>query len=197
MSFFSREIHLCLTIKMSHATYKPKSSAASRPRRPALALAPGSAQSAKKKHKTRGLWRCPNCAARIWSTSCVSVGMFALDKNGDWVTEVRCPRCAKPAPYTHFVPNEIDEPRLRLARLLPRRRRDGRGRWLWRLVRLRFFGIINPANCDKRYDDGYPRSGYGQPWWRYVEFKPIVHESLIRNQDAKCVDNSQPKSNDN
>ena len=34
--------------------------------------------------------------------------------------------------------NDIDEPRLRLARLLPRRRRDSRGRWLWRLVRLRF-----------------------------------------------------------
>jgi hypothetical protein len=31
--------------------------------------------------------------------------------------------------------NATDEPRLRLARLLPRRRRDGRGRWLWRLVR--------------------------------------------------------------
>jgi hypothetical protein len=33
------------------------------------------------------------------------------------------------------LPNDIDEPRLRLARLLPRRRRDRRGRWLWRLVR--------------------------------------------------------------
>ena len=37
-----------------------------------------------------------------------------------------------------FLANGIDEPRLRLARLLPRRRRDGRGRWLWRLVSLRF-----------------------------------------------------------
>ena len=36
--------------------------------------------------------------------------------------------------------NDIDEPRLRLARLLPRRRRDRRGRWLWRLVRPKFRG---------------------------------------------------------
>ena len=35
-------------------------------------------------------------------------------------------------------PNVIALPRLWLARLLPRRRRDSRGRWLWRLVSLRF-----------------------------------------------------------
>ena len=39
-----------------------------------------------------------------------------------------------------YVANDIDEPRLRLARLLPRRRRDSCRRWLWRLVRLRFRG---------------------------------------------------------
>jgi hypothetical protein len=43
-----------------------------------------------------------------------------------------------------FLPNAIDEPRLRLARLLPRRRRDGRGRWLWRLVSLFFHGRFSP-----------------------------------------------------
>ena len=39
-----------------------------------------------------------------------------------------------------YLANDIDEPRLRLARLLPRRRRDRRGRWLWRLVRPKFRG---------------------------------------------------------
>ena len=39
-----------------------------------------------------------------------------------------------------YLANDIDEPRLRLARLLPCRRRDSRGRWLWRLVRLSFLG---------------------------------------------------------
>jgi hypothetical protein len=40
-----------------------------------------------------------------------------------------------------LLPNDTDEPRLRLARLLPRRRRDSRGRWLWRLVRRGWLGV--------------------------------------------------------
>jgi hypothetical protein len=51
------------------------------------------------------------------------------------------------------MPNDIDEPRLRLARLLPRRRRDSRGRWLWRLVRLRF------ATIKQSHPNGYNNKG--------------------------------------
>src|SRR5437773_1119420 len=40
-----------------------------------------------------------------------------------------------------FPANVKDEPRLWLARLLRSRRRDGHGRWLWRLVRLFFGGL--------------------------------------------------------
>ncbi len=36
----------------------------------------------------------------------------------------------------HFLPNDQEEPRLRLPRLLRSRRRDRHGRWLRRLVRL-------------------------------------------------------------
>ena len=60
--------------------------------------------------------------------------------------------------------NDIDEPRLRLARLLrlarrslakpARRRRDGRGRWLWRLVSRIFLPEL------KQLEIAYTGSGF-------------------------------------
>ena len=61
--------------------------------------------------------------------------MIAATRNQTYAM-LRTPPMMPMNEFMVLLPNDIDEPRLRLARLLPRRRRDSRGRWLWRLVRL-------------------------------------------------------------
>jgi hypothetical protein len=133
-----------------------KSPTSPEPQTPALALDPGSAESLlatlkEQNRELRTMCAIAHCGLALYHDD----GELQDTREQPWIDWKRDPveeiqrklyerMCRRPLETSS--PNDIDEPRLRLARLLPRRRRDGRGRWLWRLVRLLgFISIRMPA----------------------------------------------------